>query len=392
MTSKSSRFLRSFGRRLRVGMVGGGFDSIIGETHRLAFQADGLYDLVAGAFSIDPGIARDTGRTLGVAEERIYSSYRDMAEREAARPEPIDVAVIATPPQIHADAAIAFMERGIDVICEKPLTRDLDQAERLRQAVAASGRVFVLTHCYSGFPMPRLARSLVASGRLGRIRMIDAEFAGGAPGVAIEPDDPAHRHWRFRADGAGREAILGEVGSHAYHLMSFATGMTPSRISARMQTFAERREVFDNAYLDLDYANGAVGRLWSSYVATGSQHGLSLRIYGDEAALEWREEDAEYLRFRPLREPEILYRAGQDGLPGFVSDSARFRPGHPEGYALAFANLYVDAAFAIAARQAGAPTGDLLANLPGIDDGFAGMRMIDAAARSNRDGGAWVAL
>jgi predicted dehydrogenase len=392
MRDRSAEFLRSFGRRIRLGMVGGGFDSIIGETHRLAFQTDGLYELVAGAFSIDPKVTAETGSTLLVAPDRIYNNYEEMAEREAARADRIDAVVIATPPQVHAKAAIAFLRRGFDVICEKPLTRNLEQASQLKQAVEASGRIFVLTHCYSGFPMPRLARELVGSGKLGRIRMIDAEFAGGAPGVALEPESPAHRHWRFRANVAGAEAILGEVGSHAYHLMRYVTGKTPNRLAARMQTFAERREVFDNAYLDLDYADGAVGRLWSSYVATGTQHGLTFRIYGEKAGLEWREEDAEYLRFRPLREPEILYRAGQDGLPEFVSRSARFRPGHPEGYILAFANLYAETALAIAARKANASAADILSNLPGIDDGIAGMQMIEAAAQSNRNDGAWVKI
>lgn len=392
MSNVTSRLLRSFGRRIRLGMVGGGFDSVIGETHRLAFQADGLFELVAGAFSISPEVAAETGRSLFVSEDRIYPSYAVMAERESERADRIDAVVIATPPPVHADAAIAFLQRGFDVICEKPLTKTLADAVRLKEAVEASGRVFVLTHCYSGFPMPRLARELVAGGRLGRIRMVEAEFAGGAPGVALEPADPAARHWRFRAGSMGREAILGEVGTHAYHLARYVTGLTPARLAARMQTFAEGREVFDNAYLDLAYDGGAVGRLWASYAATGTQHGLAIRVYGDEAALEWREEDAEYLRLRPLREPEMLYRAGQDGTSDFVSRSARFRPGHPEGYVMAFANLYAEAAAAIAAVRTGASPARWLDNLPGVEDGVAGMRMIEAAALSNEKGGAWASL
>lgn len=392
MTTTNARLLRSFGRRVRLGMVGGGFDSVIGETHRLAFQADGLYDLVAGAFSIDPDVAADTGKTLLVADDRNYATFQEMAAGEASRPDGIDAVVIATPPQVHAEAATAFLEHGIHVICEKPLCTDLETALRLKQAVEKSGRIFVLTHCYSGFPMPRLARDLVAAGKLGRIRMIDVEFASGAPGVALEPDDPAKRHWRFRESAAGKEGLLGEVGSHAYHLIRFVTGKTPHRLSARMQTFAKHREVFDNAYLDLDFADGTVGRLWSSYVAIGNQHGLTLRIYGDAASLEWREEDAEYLRFRPLREPETIYRAGQDGTSDFVSRSARFRPGHPEGYLMAFANLYVETAFAIAAAEAGGALAPWLDTLPGIDDGVAGMQMIAAAATSNRNDGAWTPI
>jgi predicted dehydrogenase len=392
MSNGNADFLKDFGRRVRLGMVGGGFDSIIGETHRIAFQADGLYELVAGAFSVNADISLETGRTLLVDDDRNYLDYREMAEREAGRPDGIDVVVIATPPHIHSDVAIAFLKRGIHVICEKPLTSTIEQAEALRKAVEESGCVFVLTHCYSGFPMPRLARELVANGSLGKIRMIEAEFSGGAAGVALEPDDPAARHWRFRPNVAGREGILGEVGTHTYHLTRYITGMTPTRLSARMQTFVENREVYDNAYLDLEYENGAVGRIWSSYVATGNQHGLSFRIFGDKASLEWREENSEYLHLRPLSGPEQLLRAGQDGTSDFVKRSARFRPGHPEGYILAFANLYAEAAFAIAAAKKGSSASRWTDNLPGINDGVLGIRMIDAAARSQEAKNCWTAL
>jgi predicted dehydrogenase len=383
--------LAKFGRRLRLGMVGGGFDSIIGETHRIAFQIDGHYELVAGAFSIDPQVCQETAKGLFVASDRTYLDYRDMARLEAARDDRIDAVVIATPPGLHKDVAIAFLEAGFHVICEKPLTRTVAEAEELAAAVKASGKIFVLTHCYAGFPMVRHARDLVASGALGEIRMVDMEFAGGAAGVAEEPADPALRHWRFRPSG-GKEMILGEVGSHAYHMMRYVSGMSPSRLSARMQTFAARRQVYDNAYLDLEFTSGAVGRLWSSYMATGTQHGLAMRIYGEKAGLEWREEDAEFLRFRPLSGPETILRSGQDDTSEFVTRSARFRPGHPEGYPLAFANIYLEAALAIVAAETGEDFSALLANLPGIEDGVAGMRMISTAAISNQNDGAWQPL
>ena len=387
-----ARLADMMGRRLRLGMVGGGFDSVIGETHRIAFGADGLFELVAGAFSIDPAVAAETGRGLLIDDSRVYADFRDMARREHSRPDGIDAVLVATPPQLHAEVTLAFLKAGIDVICEKPLTRTLADAEALRTAVQASGQIFVLTHCYAAFPMVRHARDLVRAGALGRLRMVEAEFAGGAPGVNLEPDDPGARHWRFRASSMGRDAILGEVGTHAYHLMRYVSGLEPQRLSARLQTFARGREVFDNAYLDFDYPSGAVGRLWTSYVATGTQHGLSLRVYGEDASLEWREEDAEFLRLRPLREPERVLRAGQDETSDLVARSARFRPGHPEGYGLAFANLYVDAAMAIAARRSGGSPRPWLDHLPGIDDGVEGLRMIDAAARSAALDAAWVDL
>lgn len=388
----NSTILTKLGRRLRLGMVGGGFDSVIGETHRIAYQTDGYYELVAGAFSLDQEVSRATGAALLVAPDRIYDDYRAMAKREAARADGIDVVVIATPPQIHKDVALAFLAAGIDVICEKPLTRNVAEAEELAARVASSGRLFVLTHCYSGFPMVRQARDLVRSGALGRLRMIEVEFAGGAPGVSVEPEDPAQRHWRFRAESMGKEALLGEVGTHGYHLMSYISGMLPQRLSARMQTLAPRREVYDNAYLDFDYQDGVVGRLWASYVATGSQHGLSFRIYGDQAALEWREENSEYLHFRPLQAPEMILRSGQDGTSDFVTRSSRFRPGHPEGYPLAFANIYAEAALALVAARTGTSSSEMMGNLPTIADGVAGMRMIAAAAVSNQNDGGWQSL
>jgi predicted dehydrogenase len=388
----NANILTPLGRRLRLGMVGGGFDSVIGETHRIAFQADGCYELVCGAFSIDPEIARRTAAALQVVDDRVYGDFDAMAARERERADGIDVVVVATPPQLHKPAAAAFLDAGIDVVCEKPLTASLAEATELAARVASSGRIFVLTHCYSGFPMVRYARDLVAAGTLGRVRIVEAEFAGGAPGVAVEAPDPAQRHWRFRAGSMGKEAILGEVGSHAYHLMSYVTGALPRRLRARMQTFAAGREVYDNAYLELDYDEGRVGRLWASYVAVGTQHGLAFRIYGEEAALEWREEDAEFLRFRPLRAPETILRAGQDGASELVSRSARFRPGHPEGYALAFANIYAEAARALVAARTGGGPAPYLANLPTVSDGVAGMRMIAAATASNKRDGAWQSL
>jgi predicted dehydrogenase len=381
----------TFGRRLRLGMVGGGFDSIIGETHRIAFQADGHYELVAGAFSVDPKVCEATGKALFIPPDRNYTDYREMAAKEAARPDGIDVVVIATPPGIHKDVAKTFLAAGIHVICEKPLTRTVEEALELQQAVETSGKIFVLTHCYSGFPMVRHARDLVASGALGKIRLIDMEFAGGSPGVSEEPSDPSKRHWRFQPAN-GKEMLLGEVGSHAYHMMRYVTGMTPSRLSAVMQTFVPRREVYDNAYLNFEFADGAAGRLWTSYVATGTQHGLGFRIYGDKAALEWHEEDGEYLRFRPLREPESILRAGQDDTSSLVAYSARFRPGHTEGYALAFANIYREAALAIIAAETGGSSEDHLKALPSVADGVAGVQMIAAAAASNNQDGKWVSL
>jgi predicted dehydrogenase len=379
----SVSLLERLGRRLRLGMVGGGADSIIGETHRVAMRVDGLYELVAGAMSIDPEIAVASARAELIDPDRAYTDFREMAAREAQREDGIDVVLIATPPQTHLEIAHEFLSCGIHVICEKPMTRTVAEARRLLEEVESSGRRFLLTHCYTGYPMVREARELARSGALGTIRLIEAEFASGDPGVAREPADPAQRHWRFRSDSMGEAAILGEVGSHAHNLAEYVTGSRVARVSARLQTIAERREVYDNAYLTVEYEGGAVGRLWSSYVAIGNEHGLALRVFGDDASIAWRQETPEVLWHRKLGGPPIALTRAGDGLAEASLRATRFRPGHPEGYALAFANLYREFAEEIV-------TGQRSGLLPTAQDGVSTMALIDAAERSHAHEGAQV--
>ena len=216
--------LEAFGRRIRIGMVGGGADSVIGRTHLIAMRADGLCELTAGAMSIDPAIAAASGRQELLAPDRIYTDWREMLAKESARPDRIDAVVVATPPRLHYPVAKAFLERGFDVICEKPLTHDLAEAHSLEEIVGSSGRLFCLTHCYTGYPMVRQARAMVAAGAIGKVRLIEGEFSIGTAGVALEPVDPRKRHWRFRADQEGKAGLLGEAGSHTYHMVCLHHG------------------------------------------------------------------------------------------------------------------------------------------------------------------------
>ena len=381
--------LQRFGRRVRLGMVGGGSDSIIGRTHLIALRTDGLCELVAGAMSVDPAIARASGQGELLAAERIYTDYRRMAEVEAARPDRIDAVVIATPPQLHFPVASLFLEHGIDVICEKPMTRTAAEAVELVRLVRRSGRLFCLTHCYSGYPMVRQARAMVAAGAIGRVRMIEVEFSSGDPGVALEPADPTRRHWRFRAGSMGKAAILGEVGSHSHHIAGYVGGCDAEAVAATLAIFAAHREVYDNAYLTLRFAGGVQGRIWNSYVAVGQEHGLAFRIFGEAGSLQWHQESPEVLWHRPIGAPALRLSRGQDGLAAASLAAARFRPGHPEGYALAFANLYADFARALMTRGLGLPHQPVIAGLPGVEDGAKGMALIEAAARSHDRDGAW---
>jgi predicted dehydrogenase len=382
--------LHRLGRRLRVGMVGGGQDSVIGGTHLVAMRVDGMYELVAGAMSVVPEIARASARAQLIAEDRIYPDYLEMARHEAVRSDGIDVVVIATPPQLHYPIAECFLAHGIDIICEKPICQGLSEAVRLRDLVAAHDRLFCLTHCYTGYPVVRHARDMIASGELGRIRLIEGELCAGDPGVSTEPKDPSQRHWRFRASSMGKGAILGEVASHAHHIVSYVTGLNATAVSAELTTFVERREVYDNAYLTVRFEDGARGRIWGSYVAAGNDHGLSFRIFGEKGSLTWIQEDPEVLWFKPIGGAAVRLARGYDTLSPTASAATRFRPGHPEGYALAFANLYSDFANAILARKLDQPFEHYLARIPGATDGVAVMALIDAAVESNEQDGLWV--
>jgi len=386
--------LERFGRRIRLGMVGGGLDSVIGDTHRVALRVDGLCELVSGAMSIDPEVAHATGRADLLDLERIHVDYRAMAAAEAERGDPIDAVIVATPPPTHLSVAAEFLSHGIDVICEKPLTKTLAEADRLVHVLGTSGRLLVLTHCYTAYPMIREARALLRTGLLGPIRLVDAQFAGGDPGVAREPEDPAQRHWRFRPDTMGKSGILAEVGSHAHNIVSYVTGLAVTSVSAQMDTIATGRDVFDNAYLNVKFDSGAVGRIWSSYVAIGNEHGLAFHIIGDNASLAWSQEDPERLRVAPIDAPAYSITRGMSGTSIDGLESARFRPGHPEGYALAFANLYRDYAMARMLTDLGEQqqAQAVLQRLPTAQDGRHVMSLIEAATSSADTNGDWTKL
>lgn len=382
--------VEAFGRRVRLGMVGGGSDSVIGRTHLIAMRADGLCDLTAGAMSVEPRIAVTSARQELVPPDRIYIDWREMLEKESARPDRIDAVVIATPPRLHCAIAKAFLERGFHVICEKPMTHDLAEARSLAATVESTGRLFCLTHCYTGYPMVRQAKALIAEGAIGKVRLIDGEFSIGTAGVAIEPDNPALRHWRFRPEQEGKAGILGEAGSHTYHMVSYVTGLYAQSVSALMATYAPRREVYDNAYITVRFGEGAQGRLWYSYVAAGNDHGLTIKIFGEAGNLTWFQEEGEVLWLKPMGKPAIRYARGYTGMANDAEMVTRIREGHPEGYLMAFANLYLLFAQAIMAHALGKPHSLFTASLPTVLDGLRGMALIEAATLSQEQNGAWV--
>ncbi len=371
-------------RRLRLGMVGGGRGAFIGAVHRIASRIDDRWELVAGALSSDAERARASAEDLNIAPDRTYSDFREMARAEATREDGIDAVSIVTPNHMHAGPAIAFLEAGIHVICDKPLAATPDQARAIAQAVQASKARFILTHNYTGYPLIRQAREMVQRGELGEIRLIQAEYAQDWLTETVETaGDNKQAAWRTNPEMAGAGA-LGDIGTHAFNLLSFVTGLRTEALLADLQSFGAGRQVDDNAHVLLRFANGARGTLWASQVAPGNENGLRLRIYGTKAGIEWHQENPNVMTFAPLGQPKRIVTRGGAGLGTGGNRWTRIPPGHPEGYLEGFATIYTDAADLIL----GTGDGSLL---PSIESGLDGMWFIGACQRSSAAGGEWVA-
>jgi predicted dehydrogenase len=372
------------GERVRLGMVGGGQGAFIGAVHRIASRIDDRFTLVAGALSSDPARAAASAAELGIAAERSYASYEEMARAEAARADGIEAVAIVTPNHMHAGPAIAFLNAGINVICDKPLAATQEQAEAIAAAVKASKAKFVLTHNYTGYPLIRQARQMVAEGQLGTIRIVQAEYVQDWLTEATEKTGNKQAEWRTDPARSGGGGAIGDIGTHAFNLLSFVTGLEAEQLSADLQSFGAGRQVDDNAHIMLRFKGGARGMVWASQVAVGNENGLRLRIYGDKGGLEWGQENPNVMTFAPFGQPKRLLTRGGAGLGGGASSWTRIPPGHPEGYLEGFATLYNDAADLIR----GTGDGSLL---PGIDAGMEGMWFIRACIESSGANGKWVA-
>ncbi|MFL6638333.1 MAG: Gfo/Idh/MocA family protein [Paraburkholderia graminis] len=374
-------------RRLRLGMVGGGQGAFIGAVHRIAARLDDRFELVAGALSSDPERARQSAAEAGVA--RSYDDWREMARVEAARDDGIDAVAIVTPNHLHAPVATAFLEAGIHVVCDKPLAISLAEGEALAKLAREKNRLFALTHTYSGYPLVRHAREMIEAGELGQIRVVQVEYAQDWLAEPIENGGlNKQAGWRTDPALAGPAGCLGDIGTHAYQLAAFVTGMTPVALSAELHTFVPGRRIDDHVQAMLRYANGARGMLWASQVASGAENALRLRVYGTKASLAFDQEQPNELWFTPLgAAAQRLTRARVSGAS--AAHATRVPAGHPEGYLEAFAQLYKDAALQIEALNEGRalPPESLL--LTTVDDGVAGLRFIDAVLASSAADGQW---
>jgi predicted dehydrogenase len=371
-------------RRLRLGMVGGGPGAFIGAVHRFAARLDDDYELVAAALSSDARRNQDGGRSLHISADRLYADYREMALREAARADGIDVVSIVVPNHLHYAVASAFLEAGIHVICDKPLTTSLADALHLRELAAQYGCLFALTHNFSGYPMVRAARELVASGALGEIRIVQVEYAQDWLTEPVEASGNRQAQWRTDPALAGPAGCLGDIGTHAAHLAEFVTGMSPHKVSAELCSFVAGRRLDDHVQMQLRYRNGARGLLWASQVAIGEENAMRLRIYGTQGAIRWEQEAAHVLWHTPLREAPRRLTRGMPGVSAAADAASRLPAGHPEGFIEAFAQLYRD--FAVTLRAGVSPDQD---SVPGLAAGIRSLRLIDAALASHRADSTW---
>ncbi len=375
--------------RIRLGMVGGGRGAFIGAVHRIAARLDDQYDLVAGSFSSDPERGAASAADLGVA--RSYASFEEMAQKESRRKDGIEAVAIVTPNHLHAPNALPFLKRGIHVICDKPLTGTLPDAKRLAKAIEASRSIFALTHNYTGYPMIRQAREMVAAGELGELRLVNVEYIQDWLTEAVEASGQKQADWRTDPARSGAGGSTGDIGTHAFNLANFVSGLTLDSLAADLQSFVPCRRVDDNAHVMLRFTNGARGTLWCSQVAAGQENGLRLRIYGTKGGLEWEQENPNYLWITPYGKPKYRLTRGGPGSGEAAGRLTRIPAGHPEGYLEGFANIYAEAARAIIARRDGTAL-DPATTFPGLKEGLEGVAFVDACVRSSRRNGAWTGL
>ncbi|MBW3629667.1 MAG: Gfo/Idh/MocA family oxidoreductase [Gemmatimonadetes bacterium] len=369
-------------RKVRYGMVGGGPGAFIGGVHRKAAAMDGEIELVAGAFSSSAEKSSALGRELFLDASRVYGSWQKMVEGESRLPEGerIDFVSIVTPNVSHFEIARAFLEAGFHVVCDKPMTTTLEDAEELCRLVARHDAVFALTHNYTGYPMVKQARELVRQGKLGEIRKIVAEYPqgwlAGATGINM---------WRLDPKVAGISSAVGDIGLHAWHLARYVTGLEVESLCADTKTFGTGYELEDDANLLVHYEGGARGITYSSQISVGEENGLRLRVYGTEAGLDWRQENPNYLDLLYANEPSRVYKRGNDYLDPIVKHASRLPFGHPEAFIEAFANVYLNAARTMAARIAGTEPGEFDTDYPTVQDGARGVHFIHKAIESGRE-------
>ena len=377
-------------RKIRIGMVGGGKNAFIGGVHRIALRLDGYYELVAGSFSSNFDNSKETGKDLGLAEDRIYETYHEMAEKESARSDGIDVVAIVTPNHLHIPIAKIFAEKGIHIICDKPLALSSEEAINLKNIVESKKLIFALTYNYTGYPMVRHARSLIQKGDLGSIRVIQVEYPQDWLTTKAEDSGLKQAEWRTDPKRSGDGGCIGDIGTHAFNLIRFITGLEVDELSADIHTFVKGRLLDDNAQIMLRFKGGAKGAIWSSQVAVGNENNLKIRVFGENGGLEWRQEDPNYLYYTKFGHPTQRVTRGSASASEEANNVTRVPPGHPEGYLEGFANIYSDVCKSLFAQINNQNYDQSNDCYPTIYDGVEGMRFIETVLESSKNNSKWV--
>lgn len=375
--------------KLKWGMIGGGEGSQIGPAHRLGSGLDGLFDFTAGALDHRPPEGRDYGVRLGLDTDRAYGSWLDMLEGEKSRDDRVDLVTVATPNATHFDITRAFLENGFHVLCEKPMTMTVEEGEEIVKIAKSTGQICAVNYGYSGYSLVRHMKAMVARGDIGKVRLVVAEFAHGHHADASDADNPRVR-WRYDPEQAGVSAQFADCGIHAMHMASFVTGQDVTKLSADCVSCIDVRTLEDDAMVNFRMNGGAVGRLWTSSIAIGRQHGLTIKVYGETGGLSWSQEHPNQLYYMPLNQRLQIIERGEANLSPEADRTTRVTIGHAEGMPLAFANIYTDLAEAISARKEKRqmdPAADLY---PDAEDGLRSMAAVFAVAKSGKENGIWV--
>jgi len=380
-------------RKIKMGMVGGGVGAFIGEVHRKAAALDGHIDLVCGAFSSNPERSKQTGKQLNLPDDRVYGSYEEMIEKEKALPEGerMDFVSIVTPNHVHFPPAKMALENGFHVVCDKPMTVNLEEAKALQKLVDESGLVFGLTHNYTGYPMVKQARDMVSNGDLGEIRKVVVEYPQGWLATKLEDEDNKQASWRTDPAKAGPAGAMGDIGTHAENLAEYITGLEISELCADLSRMVDGRMLDDDGNILLRFGNGAKGVLHASQISVGEENNLKIFVYGEKGGLEWHQEEPNTLLVKHLDGPTEVYRTGVDH--GYLSDAAlnhtRLPSGHPEGFIEAFANIYRNVAFTISSRLNGEEPSEMHLDFPTVNDGVRGIAFIDSVIKSSESNDKW---
>ncbi len=378
-------------RKLRIGMIGGGKDAFIGAVHRLAFNMDGQAELVAGSLSVNAEVAVESGNLLYLDPERIYTDYKVMLEKEAAMPadKRLDIITIVTPNFVHFDPAMMALDKGFNVVIEKPITFSLEQAKQLKQKVEETRLSLLLCHTYTGYPMVKQAKQLIKSGMFGKIRKVFVEYPQGWLSTFLEKTGQAQASWRTDPKKSGAAGSMGDIGTHAFNLAEYITGLQVTEMCAQLNIVVEGRMLDDDGAAFLKFDNGSTGVLIATQVAAGEENNIKIRVYGEKGGLEWKQEDANTLLVKWLDKPTEIYRTGSGYLSSFSSHNCRVPAGHPEGYLEAFGNLYRNFILTLKAKVNGEEVKEEYLDFPSVNEGIRGMAFIENVVKSGQSNEKW---